>query len=88
MNKDVLAQYLKECVLEVKQIFAHVGNPPNKLITKDKIEPLSFQKVRHENGQLGVTWLKHLVVPFGMGKCQFQHVLFHLKEYGDHLVEK
>ncbi len=34
----------KEHLLKVKQNFAHVGNPPKKLTTKDKIKPISFQK--------------------------------------------
>jgi hypothetical protein len=69
MSRDVLAQYLKECLLKAKQTSARVSNPPNKPATNDKIEPLNFQKVGHENIQLGVTWLGHLVMPFGAGKC-------------------
>ncbi len=38
----------------------------------------------HKNGHLKVTWLKHFIMPFGMGECQFQHVLLHLEEYDDH----
>jgi hypothetical protein len=51
-----------------------------KIIIRGKIKPLGFQRVGHENGHHGVTWLGHLVMPSGMGKCQFQHVLLHLKE--------
>jgi hypothetical protein len=36
---------------------------------KDKIKPLSFQKVEPKNGQPKVTWLKHPVMPSRMGKC-------------------
>jgi hypothetical protein len=64
----------------MKQILAHVGDLLKKPTTKDKIQPLVFQKVGPKNEQLGVTWLKHLVVPFGLGKCRSQHVLLHLKE--------
>jgi hypothetical protein len=64
----------------MKQILAHVGDLLKKPTTRDKIQPLVFQKVGPKNEQLGVTWLKHLVVPFGLGKCRSQHVLLHLKE--------
>jgi hypothetical protein len=47
---------------------------------KDKIKPLNFQKVEPKNRQPKVTWLKHLVMPSRMGKCQSQLVLLHLKE--------
>jgi len=80
MSRNVLAQYLKECLLEGKQTFVCVSDPPKKLITGGIIEPLGFQKVGHESKHLGVTWLRHLVMPFGMGKCRFQHVLLHLEE--------
>jgi hypothetical protein len=83
MNRDVLAQYFFKCLLEAKQTHVRVGNPPKKPATSDKTKPLSFQKVGHENKQLEVTWFGHLVMPFGMGKCQSQHVLLHLEEYGD-----
>jgi hypothetical protein len=53
----------------VKQIFARVVDLLKKPPTRDKIEPLGFQKVGLKNGQLGVTWLKYLVMPFGIGKC-------------------
>jgi hypothetical protein len=79
MSRNVFAQYLRECLLETKQL-AHVGNPPNKPITNDKTKPLGFQKVGHENRQHGVTWLGHHVVPLGMGKSQFQHMLLHLEK--------
>jgi hypothetical protein len=57
-----------------------VHDPPKKPATRDKIEPLGFQKVGPKSEQLGVTGLGHLVVLSRMGKCQFQHVLLHLKE--------
>jgi hypothetical protein len=40
-----------------------------KLTIGNKIEPLSFQKARPKDGQLGVTLLEHLVMPFGVRKC-------------------
>ncbi len=49
MNKDVLVQYLKEHLLEGKQIRTRVNDPPNKLTIGGKIEPLGFQKVGHES---------------------------------------
>jgi len=69
MSGDVLTQYSEEQLLEGKQIFAHVSNLPKKLITGGKTKPLSFQKVGHENGHPKVTWFKHLIMPFGIGKC-------------------
>ncbi len=53
----------------MKQTPTCVGDPPKKPSTKDKIEPLSFQRVGPKNKQLGVTWFKDLVVPFQAGKC-------------------
>jgi hypothetical protein len=67
-------------LLETKQILTCVDDLPNKHAIRDKIKPLGSQKVGLENGQPRVTWLKHFVVPFGMGKCQSQHVLLHLEE--------
>jgi hypothetical protein len=69
MNKDVFTRCLKECVLKVKQTLAHVGDLFKKPTTRDKTQPLGFQRVGPKSEQLGVTWLRHLVVPFGMGKC-------------------
>jgi hypothetical protein len=71
MNRDVLAQYLKECLLEEKQTPVRVSDPLKKPTTGGKIEPLGSQRVGHESEHLGVTWLGHLVVPSGMGKCLF-----------------
>ncbi len=61
-------------------------DPPKKLTTRDKTKPLGFQKVGRKNEQSKVTWLRHLVMLSGRGKCQFQHVLLHLKGCGNHLV--
>jgi len=36
------------------QIPNHVGNPPKKHATRDKTEPLGFQKVGFESGKFGV----------------------------------
>jgi hypothetical protein len=58
-----------DCLLKMKQILVNVVALLKKPPTRDKIEPLGFQKVGPKNGQLGVTWLRYLVVPFGMGKC-------------------
>jgi hypothetical protein len=49
MNRDAFPQYLKDHLLKVRQILAHVGDFPKKLAIKDKTEPLSFQKVGLEN---------------------------------------
>ncbi len=65
----------------MKQTFAHVGDSLKKHTTRDKFQPLVFQRVGLKSEQLGVTWLRHFRVPFGLGKCQSQHVLrLHLKE--------
>jgi hypothetical protein len=69
MSKDVFTQYLKECLLEVKQTLAHISNLPKKPTTRDKIEPLGSQRVGLESEQHGVTWFKPLVVLFGTRKC-------------------
>ncbi len=76
----MLAQYLKECLLEARQIPTCVSNPPEKPITKNKIEPLGSQIVRPKNGQPKVTLLEYLIMPSGTKKCQFQHVLLHPKK--------
>jgi hypothetical protein len=80
MNEDVLTQYPKECLLEVKQTLVHVGDSLKKPTTRDKTKPVGFQRVGPKNEQLGVTWLGHLIVPSRMGKCQSQHVLLHLEK--------
>jgi hypothetical protein len=69
MNRDVFPRYLKDHQLEGRQIPTHVGDLPKKLITKDKTEPLNFQKVGLENRQLGVSKPGYFIMPFGMGKC-------------------
>ncbi len=61
----------------MKQIPTHVGDPPKKLATEDKIEPLGSQRVRLESGQHEVTWLGHFIMPFGTRKCWSSHVLLH-----------
>jgi hypothetical protein len=80
MNEDVFVRYPKEHILEGKQTPTRVNDLPNKLAIGGKIEPIGSQKVGHESGHLKVTWVKHLVVPFGTKKCLFQHVLLHRKE--------
>jgi hypothetical protein len=78
--------YPKECLIEGKKIPICISDPPNKPTTRVKIEPLGFQKVGHESKHLGVTWFGHFLMPFGMGICEFQHVLLHLEEQGDHPI--
>jgi hypothetical protein len=80
MSGNVLAWYLKECLLEAKQIPIHVNDSPKKLATKDKTKPLGFQRVGLKSEQLKVTGLGYLIVPFRMKKLWSQHVLLHLKE--------
>ncbi len=65
----MLTQYSKEQLLEGKQILARVSDLPKKLTTGGKTKPLSFQKVGHESEHPKVTWLKHFIMSFGMGKC-------------------
>ncbi len=43
MSEDMFPWYLKENLLEARQIFTCVCNPPKKLSTKDKTESLGFQ---------------------------------------------
>jgi len=57
-----------------------ISDPPNKCTTGGKIEPLSSQRVGHENKHLGVTWFGHFRVPFKMKKCWSKHVLLHLEK--------
>ncbi len=45
----------------MKQTFACLCDLPKKLATKDKIEPLGFQRVGPKNEQPKVTWP---IVPF------------------------
>jgi hypothetical protein len=51
MSGDVLAWYLKECLLKAKQTLVHVSDPPKKPTTRDKTKPLNSQMVGFENGQ-------------------------------------
>jgi hypothetical protein len=69
MIEDVFTRYPKECLLEGKQTPTRVNDPPKKLATRGKIEPLGSQRVGYESGHFKVTWLRHLVVPFGTRKC-------------------
>jgi hypothetical protein len=62
---------MKECLLKVRQTLVHIGDLPKKPITGNQIEPLSFQKVRPESGQLGIIGLKHFVLPSGIRKYHF-----------------
>jgi hypothetical protein len=64
-------------MLESKQTSTHVGNLTKKLATRDKTKLLSFQRVRFENEQPKVIWLKYLIIPSKTRKCQSQHVLLH-----------
>jgi hypothetical protein len=80
MNENVFARYLKEHLLEVMQILAHVGDLPKKHVIGDKIESLGFRKVGHESGQLGVTWLMYFIMSSKTRKYQSQHVLLYPKE--------
>jgi hypothetical protein len=74
----MFAQYSKKRVLQTKHTLACVGDLTKKPTIEDKIELLGFQKVGFESKQPWVTWLRHIVLPFGMGKCWSQHVLLHL----------
>jgi hypothetical protein len=79
MSENVLMQYPNEHLLKWKQIFVHVSDSLKKLATGGKIEPLGSQRVGHESGHPGATWLKHLVMPSRTRKCS-QHVPLHLEE--------
>jgi hypothetical protein len=46
----------------MRQTFGHVNYLPNKPKIKDKIEPVSFQRVGHENGQPRVTKLMRFIL--------------------------
>jgi len=63
MNEDVFAQYSKVCLLKVKQIPIYVDDLPNKATSGDEIEPIGNQGVGLKNIQLGVTWLRHFIMP-------------------------
>jgi hypothetical protein len=86
MSKNMFAWYLKEHVLEVRQTPTHVHDPLKKPSTKGKTKPLGSQKVGLESKQPRVTRFEYLVMPSRTKKCQYQHVLLHPKEYGDHLA--
>jgi hypothetical protein len=80
MSGDVLAQYQKERLLELKQIVARVSYLSKKFATRNKTKPLGSQRVGFESKQIGVIWFKHLVLLSGMRKCWSQHVLLHLEK--------
>jgi hypothetical protein len=69
MSKDVFAWYLKECLLGARKTPTCVSDLLRKLITGDKIQPLSSQRVGPESEQLGVIRLGYYVMPFKMKKC-------------------
>ncbi len=77
ISENVFAWHLKEHILESKQTSTYVSNLTKKLAIEDKTKPLGFQKVRLENEQPEVIWLKYLIVPSKTRKCQSQHVLLY-----------
>jgi hypothetical protein len=52
---------------------------PEKPATRGKIKPLGFKKVGHESEHLGVTWLKHIVVPLKWGNNDL-NMCYYIKE--------
>jgi phosphoribosylaminoimidazole-succinocarboxamide synthase len=50
MNKDMLAQYTKEYLSEVKQTLIRVNDSLKKLAIGFKIKPLDFKRVGLESG--------------------------------------
>jgi len=56
MSGNVFTWYLKEHLLETKQISIHVGDPPKKPITRDKIKPLGSQRVEWGNANLNMCY--------------------------------
>ncbi len=81
MSGDMLAQYSKELLLEMKQTLVRVSNPPMKLakLNRNKTKPLGFQKVGLESERPRVIWFGHLLVLCRTRKCWSQHVLLHLE---------
>jgi hypothetical protein len=69
MSGDILARYLKKCLLEARQTLACVGDSLKKLAIEDKTKPLGSQRVGPKNGQLKVTWLGHITVSSKIKKC-------------------
>jgi hypothetical protein len=53
----------------MKQTPILVGDLLKKHATREKIEPLGFQRVGLKSKQPKVTRFKYLVMPFGIGKC-------------------
>ncbi len=66
--------------IKMRQFCVHVGDPPKKPTTKDKIKLLSIQKVGPKNGQPGVIGLKYFIVSSRIRKCHSQYVLLHLEK--------
>jgi hypothetical protein len=64
----------------MSETFAHVGDSIKKLKIRDKMKPLSFQKVGLKNRQPGVTRFEYFIMSFRTRKCQSRHVLLHLEE--------
>jgi hypothetical protein len=86
MNENMFVWYLKEHVLELRQTPTCVYDLVKQPSTKGKTKPLSFQKVGLESRLPRVIGFKYLVMSSRTKKCQYQHVLLHPKEYGDHLA--
>ncbi len=61
MSRDVVALYLKECLLEAKQTLACVNNSPKKPIIGNKTKPLGSQSVKPKNEKLGLPIMIHKV---------------------------
>ncbi len=53
MSRNVLAWYMKEHMLKVKQTLVCVGDLLKKLISEEKTKPLRSQRVGLESEQLG-----------------------------------
>jgi hypothetical protein len=53
---------------------------PKKFAIEVKLNHQAFKRWGMRMDTFGVTWLEHLMVPFGTRKCQFQHVLLYLEE--------
>jgi hypothetical protein len=68
MIENMFTWYLKERLQEANTP-THVNNPPKKHTTRDKIKPLSYQRVGLENEQHGVIRLGYLIVPSRTRKC-------------------
>jgi len=69
MNINVFASYLKERLLGARRTSTRVGDPPKKLATRDKIEPLNSQRVGPDGKQSRVTRFEYFVMPFRTGNA-------------------